>query len=465
MQIIECSCRNFPAPSAHELDPFLSRLGAAHDLFVASDQQDLGGLEEQLQRDAADLLRERLQKAAQAKADLVPPLCPKCGRQLSKKVEASVTIQTRYGPIQVRRVRGWCSKCKAWHCPADQALNIETGRSPYVQEAAALLAIKMPVGEASAVLERLTGVKMPRATLDRSARQSGEKARRLRKDKDAQARAGQGIKPLPEHTRAGTLIIEIDAWNIRERDGFGQTEALRRQGTPPERWHWIWTGTVFLLKDRGKTPGGRPIILERGFAATRLGGDELKEKIHAEALRRGLGQVKRVIVIADGALWIWNLTQDRFPEAEQRLDYYHAAQYLWAVGEALHGAGTPERRAWVKPLLQQLKRSQSAKVIRTLEEALPKLEAGPAERVGKTVAYLKNNQHRMDYAQAHRRGEPMGSGAIESTCRQYQCRFKRTGQYWSPEGDESLICLDTLWRNECWNELFPHAVQFDPSRN
>jgi hypothetical protein len=34
----------------------------------------------------------------------------------------------------------------------------------------ALLTSKMPVGEASVVLERLTGVKMPRATLDREAR-------------------------------------------------------------------------------------------------------------------------------------------------------------------------------------------------------------------------------------------------------------------------------------------------------
>ncbi len=31
-----------------------------------------------------------------------------------------------------------------------------------------------------------------------------------------------------------------------------------------------------------------------------------------------LGQVKRVVVIADGALWIWNLTKDRFPEAASR---------------------------------------------------------------------------------------------------------------------------------------------------
>jgi hypothetical protein len=51
----------------------------------------------------------------------------------------------------------------------------------------------------------------------------------------------------------------------------------------------------------------------------------------------------------------------------------------------------------------------------------------------------------------------VGSGAIESTCRQYQVRFKRAGQFWSLEGDEALLALETLRRNERWSELFPHA--------
>src|SRR5688572_19423784 len=169
MQTIECL-------SSHPLDGLLLRLCAAEGAFLASSQDDLGALEEQFQREAAQQLKERLQKAAQAKADGTPPHCPSCGRKLSKRVESPVTIQTRYGPIIIKRVRGWCSKCKEWHCPADKVLNIESGRSPCVQEAAALLAAKMPVAEAAAVLERLTGVRVPRSTLDRAARQSGEKA-------------------------------------------------------------------------------------------------------------------------------------------------------------------------------------------------------------------------------------------------------------------------------------------------
>ena len=53
--------------------------------------------------------------------------------------------------------------------------------------------------------------------------------------------------------------------------------------------------------------------------------------------------------------------------------------------------------------------------------------------------------------------QPLGSGAVESTCRQYQGRFKRTGQFWTTAGDEALLCLETLWRNGRWHHLFPHA--------
>ena len=76
-----------------------------------------------------------------------------------------------------------------------------------------------------------------------------------------------------------------------------------------------------------------------------------------------------------------------------------------------------------------------------------------------------NNRHRMDYAEGKARGEPIGSGAMESTCRQYQCRFKRPGQFWSQSGDEALLCVETFWRNGRWNTRFPHVGNFDPSRN
>jgi hypothetical protein len=80
------------------------------------------------------------------------------------------------------------------------------------------------------------------------------------------------------------------------------------------------------------------------------------------------------------------------------------------------------------------------------------------------VAYFREHQGRMDYRAGGRAGEPLGSGPVEATCRQYQCRFKRPGQFWSQRGDESLLCLETFWRNGRWSLLFPHSA-FNPARN
>ena len=200
------------------------------------------------------------------------------------------------------------------------------------------------------------------------------------------------------------MIIQMDAWNIRERDAWGQSAAWRRRGEEPERWHWVYPGTVFRMDHRGHTAGGRPVISERGFVATRQGIDGLREQLHAEALRRGLGQAAGALVIGDGAVWIWRLADDRFPEARQRLDFYHAVQHLAAVGRALFGEDKEKYRSWLKPLVRQLKNQSSVEVIGQLEEALRQMPAGvPAQTVAKEIEYFREHQSRMDYRAGRRR--------------------------------------------------------------
>jgi len=434
-------------------------------LVLASDQ-NLGHLERQAAQDVQELLRQSVQRGAQAKADATPPVCPVCGHQLSRLSSGHArTFQTRFGPITVERTRGYCKRCRKWRVPADAGLGLEesAGYSPAMQDMVALLASKMPVEEASTVLEHLTAIKLPRATLDREARRQGERAQALRKQLDAQAATEK--KQLELTLEPYQMIIQLDAWNIRERDDWGQSQAMRRKGQEPERWHWVYTGTCFRLDHRGQTAGGRPVISERGFVATRAGLDALREQLHAEALRRGLGQAAGALIIGDGAAWIWRLADDRWPQARQRLDCYHAIQHLAAVGRALFGEDKARLKAWLKPLVQQLRNDSSLKVVRQLEEILVPLPAGAIERaVAQEVEYFHEHQERMDYRAGRRAGEPIGSGPVEATCRQMQCRFKRPGQFWSLKGDEALMCLETFWRNGRWHLLFPHTA-FNPARN
>lgn len=461
-----------PAPKS--LAVLAARLAVTLDTsvqrFLGAADQNLGHLETQAAHDVQALLNETLRRGAQAKADATPPHCPHCGGPLTRCSSGHArTFQTRFGDVTLYRTRGYCKRCRKWRIPADHALGLAdtAGYSPGVQALAALAASKMPIADASLVLEHLAGVTLPPATLDREARRQGQRAQRLRTAMDQQAATTPpSAPPHPELVlEPYQLIIQLDAWNLRERDAWGETAKLRRAGQEPERWHWVYTGTVFRLDHRAETAGGRPVIVKRGVVLTRAGLDALREQMHAEALRRGLGQAASVLVLGDGAVWIWRLADDRWPQAKQRLDFYHAVQHLVAVGRALHGDDRGAFKAWLKPLVRQLKNESAVKVIRQLDAALAGLPASPsAETVAKEVAYLKTHQDRMDYRAGRRAGEPIGSGPVEATCRQAQCRFKRPGQFWSTDGDEALLCLETFWRNDRWSRLFPHTA-FDPARN
>ena len=168
------------------------------------------------------------------------------------------------------------------------------------------------------------------------------------------------------------------------------------------------------------------------------------------------------------------MVKDRFPNARQQLDLYHAEEHLWAVAHELYGRGTPEALAWVSPLLQQVREDESPAVIATLNELKPRLLQAQQEKLQSQIEYFEHNAERMKYkeiiaarkacaagsataGQIKLANQPLGSGAVESTCRQYQCRFKRTGQFWTTPGDEALMCLETFWRNNRWPELYPHA--------
>jgi predicted membrane protein len=326
----------------------------------------------------------------------------------------------------------------------------------------------MPCEQAEAVSARLTGIQLSRSTLAREAQRQGDRAIQQRQEQTPPPLSRPAAQPshgLDQPPKPFTLVLQIDAWNIRERDHWGATQARRARGQEVNRWHWVYTATCFRLEQRCRQGKRRAVITERSYVATRQGIEPMVRQLHAEAMRRGLGQAERVLVIADGAVWIWNVAKDRFAEAIQRLDLFHANSYLWAVAHEIHGVHTPAARRWVKPLLRQLRTDHVAKVIASLEELQATLAPSAATAAQATIEYYTSNQSRMKYAEGENRGEPVGSGAIESTCRQLQCRFKRCGQFWSTAGDEALLCLEVYWRNDRWHLLFPHVAVTAVSNN
>jgi hypothetical protein len=333
-------------------------------------EQGLGFIEEQVRQCTLGLQRKVVERALQAKADAVDECCSCChGPLIDKKRHVPKTIRCYCGPVRLLRTHGWCPKCEQWVFPADTALGLHDNStaSPLVQEMCALVVAKMPCEQAEPVVQRVAGIQLSRSTLAREAQRQGERAIQMRQEQTSAPAVVASIKPqalvgLDQPPKAFTLVIQIDTWNIRERDQWGQTQARLKRAEKIERWHWVYTATCFRLEQRIRKGKRRAVIIERSFVATRQGIEPMMKQLHQEAMRRGLGQAERVLVIADGAVWIWNAAHDRFREAIQRLDLFHANAYLWAVANQIHGPNTPEARQWVKPLLKKVRQDKVAQV-------------------------------------------------------------------------------------------------------
>ena len=428
----------------------------------------MGNMEKAIDQECLELRRKVLARITQDFANNTAFICPKCGRRLNVIAHNDGrTITSSFGAIPFCRSYGCCPSCHESFHPADVKLGLHerAPASPRVQEICALTVLRSPAGQAEDDVRRLTGISLGSSTLHREARRQGERALEIRVSDEKLTLTSDGVAQLaarapdlPKHT---TLVIEIDAWNIRERDNWGKTKALLKDGKDLERWHWVYTATVFRLDQRGTTESDRPVIAERGFVATRTGIEGFQRQLYAEALQRGLLAAETVLILADGAIWIWNLAADRFKDAMQRVDLHHVQKHLWDLAAELHGRGSVEALAWVKPYLQWLEKRKDGAldVIGSLEQLQNNIQQfSKKERaaITKELEYFKTHKNRMDYKTGKALGQPVGSGAIESTCSQYQRRFKLTGQFWTLAGDEAFLALATLHRNARWNLLFLH---------
>ncbi len=444
---------------------------AALNALLQSPHITLGHLEELLEAQARTLMLPILSAAVQKLADQQPFQCPVCQQALQAEArQRPRTLKSVFAAFTFKRDYGWCPTCAGYCYPADHALALAPNApaSPRVQEIAALMSIRDPYAEAAKDAKRLCGLSLNASSLHREAQRQGQRAIQWRQRDIDLSHTPQGVSELSARSQTSqlepfTLIIEIDAWNIRERDDWGRTLKLRRKAKEPERWHWVFTATVFRLDQRAQTQAGRPVIAQRGYVATRQSLQSFTQQLYVEAILRGLLHAQEVLILADGAIWIWKLADDRFKGAKQRVDLFHVKEHLHELARTLYGQGTPEAKQWLQPLLRFLESRNDGALdvlhqLEDLHQRLHTLTLFQQEALEKQIGYFTTHHQRMDYKRAKARGEPVGSGAIESTASQYQTRFKCTGQFWTIEGDESLLALATLYRNERWHLLFPHAV-------
>jgi hypothetical protein len=156
-------------------------------------------------------------------------------------------------------------------------------------------------------------------------------------------------------------------------------------------------------------------------------------------------------MLGDGAAWIWNLKDNRWQRAVEVLDFYHGSEHVWALGRMLQGE--EKAKAWTEPLLHQIRHGKEKKALQQIAGLRGRKEEA-AEVVRREQNDFAGQEHRMSYARIAARGWPIGSGAVESACRQRQCRFKRPGQFWTKRGLRNLCALQEASHNRHWPQLW-----------
>jgi hypothetical protein len=152
--------------------------------------------------------------------------------------------------------------------------------------------------------------------------------------------------------------------------------------------------------------------------------------------------------LGDGAVWIWNLVTQYYPHAIQIVDWYHAEEHLEVVANAAF-SNLAQRAIWLEDNKQALWDGQVEDVI-----AACKRLAQTCLQASQAANYFTNNMERMRYDRFRAAGYMIGSGTVESACKQIVTqRLKLPGAQWSVQGAVYTAKARAAWLSGHWLSL------------
>jgi hypothetical protein len=171
-----------------------------------------------------------------------------------------------------------------------------------------------------------------------------------------------------------------------------------------------------------------------------------------EAIKRGYRTARKTVFIGDGAEWIWNMVNDRFGDAVQIVDFYHACEHLHSLCQALE-PDDQNAQALFKRWRRRLKNNGLPAILEATTARLASLNAEDRKAAKAEMAYFQNHAHRMKYRTFRRKGYFIGSGAIEGACRHIVAqRAKLSGMRWSCDGAENVMAFRCLIKSNLFDD-------------
>ena len=169
--------------------------------------------------------------------------------------------------------------------------------------------------------------------------------------------------------------------------------------------------------------------------------------------------VKLVITDAHKSILGYLNENPAFKDYQRIIDFYHAAEHLSHMAEAIHGKKSVEAKNWYKKYREILKNEQQgvSKLIRSAEYYLGSRTFNKSRKkeVQKHLGYFKKHKASMEYANYKEKGWPIGSGVIEAACKSVvKQRMCRSGQRWSIKGGQGILSLRAVAKSNRWDAFW-----------
>lgn len=362
-----------------------------------------------------------------------------CGGEAQYHDHRPKHLLTAVGPVEFARAYYVCRHCQQGRSPRDRELDVEgTQCSPGVRRMMALVGSESSFGQSREQLHLLAGLKVTAKAVERQAEAIG--ADIATREQEQMQRAKQLQLPEVCVPSVSTLYLEMDGTAVPAVPQETEGRRGKAEGQPAHTRE-VKLGCVFTQTTTDKQ--GRPVRDQdsTSYVAAIEAAQEFGLRIYTEAWRRGWSRANKKVIIADGAVWIWNLADQHFPGAIQIVDFFHAQQRLWELAAKLFPNGEPSRKPFLARGLKLLDKGRIEALVKMLRD-LPSANTELTTLISNEAEYFQRNAERMRYPAFRKQGLFVGSGVVEAGCKSViGSRLKRSGMFWSVRGANAIVAL------------------------
>lgn len=382
-----------------------------------------------------------------------------CGGKLKYQRRRAATIWSVFGKVVYKRAYYAGCGCQKGQAPVDRRYGIEAGKvTAGLAHLIALSGIKEAFDEGRKWLKEYLLFEVSENTIRSETQKMGE----LQQEADETLVTDmQDEKKLQQRERSqpaapDILYGSIDAAKVRIEPRDPEEKAAENRETWRDMKAGCWYEgemvPVVQQSTRQKEKAQREEVVLRAknkkYFCDIAEAQEFGKLLWATGCAVGADRARLLVFICDGAVWIWNLIAQYFPNAIQIVDWYHAADRLKRIAEEAFPT-LEERHDWLAQVTEDLWQGRVELVIESC-----RLLAQQSKLAQQSITYFSNNIERMRYDQFRAANLLIGSGVIESGCKQIVTqRLKLPGAQWHLDGAILTAKARAAWMSGEWHKL------------